>query len=421
MHNTNGHLNGHSNGVLTVLPQGLLDQFSSDVDELFAPTPPSKKPQKKSVPTQPAEEIAFDDWDSQVDFSRLVYLIVQHKVQIPQPLVRFLPYGSELSQAWKGLGCMGSLDLIGPLYRKGKAWGEGTLAECVEILFRAVEPRLSELPPSKRLELYKILQEMYLGENTTLVEYEEFSFEDEIEEEEIPKFDSGFGPLDQVMGGLYQGVLIFMGTPGTGKTSIMLTLMEELNNLYPNREIWFFENEIPGRLMKARTSPIRKRLGKTDKIKIFTGPHNAFTILDKVKANPNPDRFIFFDSPDVDAGVNTGVKHEDLEEAYKALIRLKMLSSLVVASSQPRRSDNVLSLKSVGQSWAKAFYCDALAGLELNGFNTIKLTMFKNRFGPRDRSIYFQYDYTEMTWNIDGITNNDWSDIMPDTEAEGEY
>lgn len=426
MFSTNGTTtNGHAK-VLTILPQSLIDQFADDTEDLFKPTTvvPSKKPSAKSQSSKAniqKDEVVYDDWDNQVDFARLVYLIVQHKVQLPNPLPRYLPYGTELAQAWKGLGCVGSIDLIGPLYRKGKAWGEGSLEECVDILFRAVEPRVSDLAPSKRLEIYGIINDMIKTDDTTLVEFEEITFDEDYDEDEIPKFNSGFEPLDITTGGLYQGVWVVMGTPGTGKTSTMLTILEELAHQYPEKEIWFFENEIPGRMMKARTAKIRHRLGKTSNVTLFTGPHNAFTILEKIKLNPNPDRFIFFDSPDVDAGVDTGVKHEDLEKAYKALIRIKMLSALVIVSSQPRRSDNSLSMKSVGNSWAKAQFCDGLIGLEMNGFNTIKLTVLKNRFGPLGRSIFYQYDYIDMTWNINGITQNDWSDIMPEEGGEGEY
>lgn len=383
------------------------------------------KPGKTNQPVDRALLDLYQDlWEADVDqpdeLARLVFLLAEYRIKIPNALLRYIPLGRDLAKAHQGPGSIASLTEIAPLYRQGRTYGQGSRQEVCDILFRLVSPKMSSLHPQDQIIIYKAIDSISQNGDTTITSYGEIDFGTEYEHTEIEKFESGFRPIDLVTRGLYQSLVIMMGNPGTGKTSIMLTFMEEL--IRSGHECWFFENEIPLQLMMARSAPIRERLGQVEGSKLFCGPYDIVSIGEMVRANPNPNRIIFFDSPDVYSGVSTGERRFDMEEAYKLLIQLKMDVKMVVVASQPRRADSTLSMKSVAESWAKAWYCDIMLGIEKNGFNSLRMSVLKNRFGPNLRNVYFQYDYANLSWFLADDGQADWDDIPGQiTEEEKDY
>lgn len=354
----------------------------------------------------------MDFFDQSTELARLIYLVVEHRIQLPTKLLHHLPFGSDLARAHSGLGSISDIDQVLPLYEEGRRAGEGSHREAADVIFRLIDAKIQHLSPQERLQLYQLIETIAAG-NLSMTAFEEIDLAEDYPIEPIAKFRSGFTPVDIITDGLYQALLILMGTPGTGKTSIMLSMMESL--VQRGERVWFFENEIPRNLMLSRTSPIRERLGPREGSRIFCGPYDVVSIQEAIKQDPDPDRIIIFDSPDVYSGFKTGERRFDLEEAYRVLTAIKMNAKLVVVSSQPRRGDTSLSMKSVAESWAKAWYADMIIGLERSGLGMLKAECHKNRFGPSLRSIFFTYDYRDMTWDVQ---NTDWAGVPGQGEED---
>jgi hypothetical protein len=217
-------------------------------------------------------------------------------------------------------------------------------------------------------------------------------------------------PLDIVTGGLYQSLLVMMGAPGTGKTSMMLTMMEALIEQNACEEVWFFQNEIPFRMMEGRLSHIRQRITFRPGDRVTCGPYSSDKIVAEVLANPNPNRIIFFDSPDVQFSSPTGERRFDLERSYQQLILIKPKTKMIIIPSQPRRNDTNLSLQSPAESWAKAWYADIMIGLQRAGTDQVLMKVVKNRFGPNLGSLHFHYDYSDLSYTLPEGIGSEWGE-----------
>jgi len=346
--------------------------------------------------------------------NRLVFLITRYGVRIPKSLQKFLPWGDWLSQLADGPGASEvNLDQVSGLIEAGSALGPGSHEEALILIRNVVDEELqsrsAEMTPDERLSIYTTLRTF--STNGAMLETGEFSMAEDLQGyEQVQKWDSGFSPLDQTFDGLYQGLLVLVGRPGTGKTSLMLTLMEEAIRTGACSSILFVENEIPMQMMKYRVSQMQGRKTKFRKEdRMICASWGAAQILEFVEANPDPDRIVIFDSPDV---VVTGGddRRFHLEEAYQDLIRVKLKSKLVVVSSQPNRKSKIIGLDSLAEAWAKAWYADMVASIGTAGPAKLRFNNLKNRFGPSQRSKTFRYDYMDLTWSMDNrdVDTEDW-------------
>ncbi|MCB1041200.1 MAG: hypothetical protein KDA94_16945, partial [Acidimicrobiales bacterium] len=93
--------------------------------------------------------------------------------------------------------------------------------------------------------------------------------------------------------------------------------------------------------------------------------------------------------------------------AYQYLIGAKPNNLMVVVPSQPRRSDGALSMRSVAESWAKAWYADIMIALMSAGRGSILAQTVKNRFGKNNEKMFFDYDPVDCSW---GVGAQDWED-----------
>lgn len=364
------------------------------------------------------------DWDMPLglptqtdDMSRLVYLLVQHKVVLPPMVRRVLPFGKELAELHHGVGAAGDVKELSHLYERGARLGEGSPTEVIQIILRLLDSSAAILQPTEKLSVYRDVELLHqeLLRPKAPQEFVELDLSKDAENTEIPKFMSGFKPFDEIFGGFYQGLFVVMATPGTGKTSVNLSLMECLiKNGIPT---WFFENEIPAGPMQGRISPLLRRTKMDGLGRFFCGPYNVDKIESIVRADPDPNRVVIFDSPDVQFGSVSGEKRLDLERDYQRLVLLKPLCKMIVVTSQPRRADAQLSMKSVADSWGKAWYADGMATVERSPSavnSAVSLLMsksVKNRFGGSNRSCYYHYNYETMeaTMSIQD-PNDDWTD-----------
>lgn len=361
---------------------------------------------------------------------RLVYLAAEVKPPLPHNgLMKYINQG-DLLQKVATFGIQGTskdygvpLDQLEHLYNRGASLGRGSEEEFRILLasqmLESLDLKRDELPTSDYLDLTRRIAEYSSGTNLQIIETNIIDLSDDSHFDsrlgELPKWNTGFTPLDVLTGGHYQSITMLIGRPGHGKTSIMLSLLESLVETPEVSSTWFFELEIPSKLMLYRLLPIRERVNfRKDKDILFCGNFTIDDVLEKVRADPDPNRVILIDSPDVMASDTGEDKRFKLEQIYLKLIQLKWLCKAVIVASWPRRRDNVISLESAAEAWAKAWYSDVIVGINklgsaLGGMTNVRLNIVKNRFGPSDQETTFQYDYADLHWDYAGQgPEDDW-------------
>lgn len=330
--------------------------------------------------------------------ARLAYLLSRYKIQIPKRLIPHIPGGEwlqKLSQAGAGSTGVG-MDQLQKLIRVGEQLGVGNAQEAVDLIQAIVDDALTEsnISLSERISLYALLSR--LSPMTMIANYE-LELDKPPDNSQIVKFSSGFVPADLVSDRFpIQSLVMIMGAPGMGKTTIMIALMEALRKSGACNSVLFVENEMPGPLMTARFGLVFERTQFRSVDKLICGPWSASDVLEYVTENPDPDRVIFFDSPDVVQGGGEEGRRFYLEAEYQTLVQLKQRSKMVVVSSQPRRKDQRMTLRSTAESWQKAWYVDLMLGLNRDP-KGVNLVCLKNRFGPADMAITFAFDYVQLT------------------------
>ncbi len=366
-----------------------------------------------------------------LNLSRLIYLGSEYQPELPgKALLRYIPQVEILEAVIKkGIeGTSAQLDIpleqLESLYQEGKASGKGNVEEFRTLLSKMmlteVEIRREQITLSTYLSNIKDISSYMEREGIVIVQHEEedlgeFSEGNDIIE--IPKHNSGFIPIDLLIGGFYQGITTVIGRPGHGKTSLMITLMEEYRKSAQASSLWFFEVEIPKPLMLYRLSPLTNRTKfEKGKDRLICGSVSIGEIEAMVKENPDPDRIILIDSPDTMAAGTGDKKRFTIEDIYIGLIRLKPFVKSIFVTSWPRRNDRNITLESGAEAWAKAWYSDIVIGMAKlgrvgQGYNTVRLNCVKNRFGIADNDITFKYHYGDLSWEIDMASvggNDDW-------------
>lgn len=369
---------------------------------------------------------------------RLVYLADEHQVLIPRNLVRFLPQG-DIIQSVAILGVNKAIlekklpeDQVKNLYEHGQygvgksrrkkrrrpdvgSPGEFRLLAGQEISTTIEESR-DNFDFSEYLSLMSDLHDWIAYGGEALLPYEFSTLDSDEEGEEVPKWDSGFEPFDLMLGGCYQGICTVMGFPGHGKTSIMLTWMEEMRASNAADEIWFYEVEMPLRIMLWKMRPMKRRTKFKKEDVLSSGEFTMKEVYNKVLEDPNPDRVIMIDGPDAMVGGTGEGKRFYLESIYHDLLRLKEKAKMVVVSSQIRRKDRgTISMESVAEAWSKAWFSDMMISIQkqrrtASGIQ-IRAQVLKNRLGVPDRDIRFSYDYQALSWELDYIPDfegDDW-------------
>lgn len=338
---------------------------------------------------------------------RLIYLASElqgRTPRIPPSLGRYLAE-VEIVQSIAQNGLEGAAILLDmPEHQLKQLHQLGRVKDPSQGLFRvAVAQRVhdaiqdGEIPIRDRLHLYSTLDTFLSDTGDQLFQMERVSMSKLDPEAEIPKWNSGFTPIDLVCAKLYQSLIVMMGRPGIGKTSLMLTFAECIKRNLGWR-IAFFEQEIPGQLMQARMSPIIQRGNPFDDDDVLiTGGATIDDIVEIASEKPG-DQVIFIDYPDLMASSGES-RRTDIEDIYKVTVRLKSISRMVVVASQPRRRDNVLSQASVADAWQKAWYADIIIGIQGIGRGKFLLRGLKNRFGPPENEVRFNYNLADLTFD----------------------
>lgn len=358
---------------------------------------------------------------------RLFFLAVEHHPTQPvKSLLKYLPQ-SDLLIAGGSSGVNGAAALLRvkrsqlqELYRLGSKPNKGSVQEykvlVAEVISGAIDEIRDDLMFNDYLSMIEALNRYVNGSATqAIVPYEEVKL-DEVnpeEVEDIRKWNSGYAPIDQIVGGLYQGILLIMMKPGSGKTSHMLRMAEDLRGNPEVSNIWFFESEVPRTMMLYRIKPILERTPFHPGDRLVCGFMDIKELVQQCIDHPDDRRVIFIDSPD---SIATGQdKRYALEEFYRELNWIKSLNRLIVVSSQPRRNDRVLTQESVSDSWAKTWYSDMIVtGQKLGrvpGSTSTRRVSFrvsKNRFGLDGTECEFSFDYANLTYEDLGNSDEAW-------------
>lgn len=329
-------------------------------------------------------DLAISDSDV---FCRLVYMLKTMKVNLPSWLKYKIQFISDIEKP---------LVLFSPLmkaaYNKGCVYGETTVDEFKQVLHKVVAAELKTFEESKKFWDY--VNSLTDG----LFEENEETWLEEIEGgEDIEKFNSGFALFDKAVGGFYESIVTVAGTPGSGKTTLILSLMGHLARFYP---VWYYQTEIPGRLIKTRIAKIKPPT--FDKgCKAFFGNYTTDSIIEAVKKNPDPNRIIIYDSPEIK---NSGLEILAYwEKIYQDLVTLKMHCKMVIVTSQTKQNIgwDDLGIYSLSDSAAKSRYSDILLYVG-RIMDTVLVKTAKNRFGQLGQTSG-SYDYASMQMKSDYV------------------
>jgi hypothetical protein len=317
--------------------------------------------------------------------SRLVFLIESMKIELPNWLKYKLQFADQLSKPlvlWS--------PLWKTLHRTGSIYGDGNLEEFKQCLAKFVMNELKSYEDNSKFWQYlSTLADGLFNENDVT------DFKDIEDEGEIDYFLSGFEPFDNVMGkatgkGFYQGIMTVAATPGSGKTTLLLSFLGELAKSYP---VWYFQTEIPAKLSKSRISLVKPK-NVVDGCKIFHGNYSSDSILELVEKDPNPDRIILYDSPEIKTSGSEPITY--FERVYQDLVAIKQQSRLVVVTSQTKQNVGWedLGIYSLSDSAAKARYTDIILYLS-RIYDTVLVKTAKNRFGPLGQTM-LKYNYATL-------------------------
>lgn len=369
---------------------------------------------------------------------RLIYLANQFRVPVPPKILNLLPEGQLIgSVATRGLQAT-AVELKIPqqqlqnLYEEGRPSSDEKITE-EEFRYllgaAAMEGvQAKDLRLTEELSLTSAISDFVKQEQSQLIEYEEVSLANvDAEKIHLPMFESGFQPLDVLLGGIAQTLITLIARPGHGKSSTFLALMGELRRTQAASSIWFFSLEMPKTMLLYRASPLFQRVEFKEDDRLYCGSYTPENILDLISKNPDPNRVIIYDSPDA-LGGGSDQRRFVLEDLYRDLVKVKTNSKAVFTASQPRRTDRILSLDSVAESWSKAWYSDTVITLTRRGnmrhkpeYTSMALASVKNRFGISDQEVRFGFNYGTLEYEPAGglVSTHGWDE--PDAPAqEGE-
>jgi len=349
-------------------------------------------------------------------FARLVYLAAELNLAIPRVVQNYVPQGDLVASiAAEGImGAASQFDIseqqLINLRDEGRQKGPFTEREFRMLLSSQAIINLEEARSNTPIDVYMArmssISSFFLNQNgSSIVDAQALNLNLLHEKlEKIPKFASGFEPFDLVTGGFYQGLVTITAKTGHGKTTAMLGLMKYIRETEQSDEQWFFENEIPLMMMKWKLKTVDKGFF-TDKDQLFCGEIDIDNIIEKVQENPNPNRVIYIDSPDVMAGGSGEGKRFLLDMIFRKLVILKNFCKMVVVSSQGKQKDKGITLESGSDSFDKARYSDIMLGWRRirmlpDGLAEVKVNVPKNRFGAPEQQLVFHFDYNTFDYDM---------------------
>ncbi len=353
-------------------------------------------------------------------FPLLLYLAVRLRArtpQIPRELARYLPQAALVEDVARyGLDGAASLHRTPSEHlarlvdvAEWEDLTEPTPADFRLAVVRQVETAMRADPDlrfDQQLSLYASM-DRYLKRGEVMLAVDEGSLGVPPDGTGIPTWRSGFGPLDLVTGGLYQGLLVFMADTGVGKTSTMLTLAEELKRHYPGTTVLYYSLEIPKTLLLQRMTPIAARGWPfTADDRVIAGVVTVQEIVARTTTQGWKDQVVVVDTPDAMDFTGVEERRFALEAIYRELVKVKECSRLVVTASQVRRNDSDISLQSVSEAYDKVRYADIVVSITPRPGGRFRMKSLKNRFGLSQITAEYGYDLATLGWTASSLVGD---------------
>lgn len=349
---------------------------------------------------------------------RLLYLANELRPQLPSAIAKLVPSGDLLATV-SIIGSVGAVQALSlepaqlqAILEEGAQGGRPTLGEWKHLLSSLAVDQLIDTREDMTLPEYIRRNEAinsFLNSNGSIIEVLRTDWNDP-DAKDVVKWNSGEEYLDGIMEGFYHGLFIYMASTGVGKTSLLLSMVEALKRLTTVSEVWFFQTEIPRDMFQYRIRPLHKRGVNfiPGRDQLFYGQMSMMEIMDMIHERPDPNRVIFYDSPDVLASSADDNRRFELERIYRDLVIIKNQSKAVFVASQMSRKDKSPKITSVSESWAKAWYADAIIGFKQMGIRgtsaLMKAAILKNRFGPAGFEMTFNYDLVDLIGSTDSAS-----------------
>lgn len=357
------------------------------------------------------------------EYARLVYLAVQGGINVPIKLQKYVPHYPLLSSLSKN-GIVGTAlfqgiptEKLERLYKLGEEQLIASDKDAVQIIAKAIYDNLekdTQIELEDRLALLASLSRYREGKQA-LIDFEVTSFEPNGEEiqEHIP---FGFEPLDSLIGGFIPNNLITVaGASGTGKTSILLAIVDSLQIQYPEKRIVWVSLEMSSASVKHRAKHLQ--LKSNPENVLLTGINS----IDALEEYVNDNTILVLDYLDLLVQVNAEGLRVALANAYAKLLHYSTRCFLLFNNTQINRSSQSITLNSLNESSAKAFYSSYVLGVTKKGislatprYNQVEISVIKNRYGVSDVSTLFDFNYATLSYT------NSYSNTTIQYDAEAD-
>ncbi|MEK0324235.1 MAG: DnaB-like helicase C-terminal domain-containing protein [Nitrosopumilus sp.] len=356
--------------------------------------------------------------------ARLVYLVGTLKdrtPRLPKALRKYIPQMEIIEACTQGANAAAAdldvdVDRLRRLFKEGKRHGEPSPEEIRTILSREVmdSDKLDDLTLRQKTRVIALVDSYLNSSDDHMVAREETSLGSIKEIPKMHRWESGFTPLDLVLGGCYQGVHTIVARPGGGKTATCLSIASCIKKTHPKWNILFFEMEIPRNLMLARMGPLIEKGYFTEEDELITGGTTIADLVEKVKerrvARPDERLVIFVDSPDTMPGISMDARRFELGFIYRQLVKIKGqegVEALFVTSQPNRASKGPIQQRNIAESWEKVILSDSVTAIARAGFDRLQIRSLKNRFGIEGLEVLYHYDFVTLESNEAFLVDED--------------
>lgn len=338
---------------------------------------------------------------NELEYSRILYLLDKYGVSLPQRWRRVVP-------SWVIDPGTLQAKFRQELVAAAKELGTGSLDELTTLLASAADQ--AEVNPQEKIKLYETI--LLLGDGKIIRDETPKSVSQLVEEHtETTQILKTATFLDSLYGlsGIPKGLHIIQGKPGSGKTSLLVSLCAQLSR---SSGVVYVETELPiGVFLDLKIRPLLKEERLEPSNFFIAAGSLAEEEVESINWKPDLQyKILVVDSPDLLIG--SGEVREEYAGIYKRLGKLRDSYDLVFAVSHVRRKDRTIGLESMAESWYKAWIADGVISLVtqfIGSHGQMSLSLEKNRYGPRGScTISFDFLKSEILGSLQSQDEDGW-------------
>lgn len=359
------------------------------------------------------------------NFNRAIYLAAKTKLSIPKDIARYIPFSDELNGvAEYGIDGYASLNniphaQIQDKYEKGDTGVLSTDKEYRAIISSYATSELANQFKEEKISLadfHRIMNsiQIFMSGEVSIGETGQFTLDElstlDSSDETIIPIDTDFVPISDLVGSLMaQSLIAFVGRPKQGKSRIAAAFGLDMMSKGVIDEFWFYENEYTLGQLRQIFRPAIRAYPNLDlsRIRIIRPEEiNYKQVLDEVQENPNPKRYIVFDSPDWSVKGNTNeTKRLGFMPILNDMLAMRQYNLFIAFTSQANRgaAQGKFTAENVAESDIKVQRVDYAFGLrkqnEENDFGDEQLaylSVLVQRFGNLrnvENKAHFMFNY----------------------------